>query len=130
MAAIGECCAGLDVPQATVVAGLNSGLPTQRSRHEVRTFGTTRPEWGQMRDWLLASGGTRVAMASPGIDWRAVSGERENHVALTVGHAQPIKNGPAARAMGRTARGSAISPATGGSPDALCRRARCVIGAI
>ena len=67
MEAIVECCAGLDVHQATVVACLNNGPPTKRSRKEVRTFGTTRHELGKMRDWLLASGCTLVAMESTGI---------------------------------------------------------------
>jgi transposase len=94
MEAIVECCAGLDVHQATVVACLNSGPPTRRSRKEVRTFGTTRHELGKMRDWLLASGCTLVAMESTGIYWRPVYAELENHFELTVGNAQHIKNVP------------------------------------
>jgi transposase len=94
MEAIVECCAGLDVHQATVVACLNSGSPTRRSRKEVRTFGTTRHELGKMRDWLLASGCTLVAMESTGIYWRPVYAELENHFELTVGNAQHIKNVP------------------------------------
>jgi transposase len=46
MDAIVECCAGLDVHQATVVACLNSGPPGKRSRKEVRTFGHHPPRIG------------------------------------------------------------------------------------
>jgi transposase len=94
MEAIVECCAGLDVHQATVVACLNNGPPTKRSRKEVRTFGTTRHELGKMRDWLLVSGCTLVAMESTGIYWRPVYAELETHFELTVGSAQHIKNVP------------------------------------
>jgi transposase len=73
MEAIVECCAGLDVHQAKVVACLNSGPPGRRS------FGTTRHELGKMRDWLLASGCTLVAMESTGIYWRPVYAELEGH---------------------------------------------------
>jgi transposase len=72
MEAIVECCAGLDVHQATVVACLNSGPPGKRSRKEVRTFGTTRPELEELGAWLAASGCTLVAMESTGIYWRPV----------------------------------------------------------
>ncbi|MGD0105994.1 MAG: IS110 family transposase [Rhodopila sp.] len=94
MEAIVECCADLDVHQATVVACLNSGPPTRRSRREVRTFGTTRHELGKLRDWLLASGCTLVAMESTGIYWRPVHAELEDHFELIVGNAQHIKNVP------------------------------------
>jgi transposase len=94
MDAIVECCAGLDVHQATVVACLNSGPPAKRSRKEIRTFGTTRDELGKMRDWLLASGCTLVAMESTGIYWRPIHAELEGHFELTVGNAQHIKNVP------------------------------------
>jgi transposase len=94
MDAIVECCAGLDVHQATVVACLNSGPATKRSRKEIRTFGTTRDELGKMRDWLLTSGCTLVAMESTGIYWRPVHAELEGHFEQTVGNAQHIKNVP------------------------------------
>jgi transposase len=64
MEAIVECCAGLDVHQASVVACVNSGPSNKRSRKEVRTFGTTRAAPEEMRDWLATSGGTLVAMES------------------------------------------------------------------
>ena len=41
MEAIVECCAGLDVHQATVVACLNIGPAGKRTTKEIRTYGTT-----------------------------------------------------------------------------------------
>jgi transposase len=95
MEAIVECCAGLDVHQATVVACLNKGPGNKRSRKDdIRTFSTTRRGLGEMRDWLVASGCTLVAMESTGIYWRPVYAELEGHFELIVGNAQHIKNVP------------------------------------
>jgi len=47
-----------------------------------------------MRDWLVASGCTLVAMESTGIYWRPVYAELEGHFELIVGNAQHIKNVP------------------------------------
>jgi transposase len=47
-----------------------------------------------MRDWLLVSGCTVVAMESTGIYWRAVHAELEDYFELIVGNAQHIKNVP------------------------------------
>ena len=66
MEAIVECCAGLDVHQATVVACLNRGPAGKRSSKEIRTYGTTCQELREMRDWLKESGCSLVAMESTG----------------------------------------------------------------
>lgn len=94
MDAIVECCAGLDVHQATVVACVNSGPSNKRSRKEVRTFGTTRAALEEMQDWLTACGCTLVAMESTGIYWHPVYAALEGHFELIVGNAQHIKNVP------------------------------------
>src|SRR5664279_2056305 len=95
MEAIIECCAGLDVHQATVVVCVNKGGPAnQRSGKQVRTFSTTRHGLGEMRDWLSGCGCTLVAMESTGIYWRPVYAELEGHFELIVGNAQHIKNVP------------------------------------
>jgi hypothetical protein len=67
MEVIVDCCAGLDVHQASVVACLNCG-----GRKEVRTFATTRTALAGLRAWLRAAGCTVAAMESTGIYWRAV----------------------------------------------------------
>jgi transposase len=94
MEAIVECCAGLDVHQASVVACLNKGRAGQRSRKEVRSFGTTRAELIELRDWLVAAGCTLVAMESTGVYWKPVYSVLEGHFELVVGNAQHIKNVP------------------------------------
>lgn len=94
MEAIVECCAGLDVHQATVVACLNNGPTGKRSGKEIRTYGTTAQELREMRDWLKTSGCTLVAMESTGVYWKPVYAELEGHFEQVVGNAQHIKNVP------------------------------------
>jgi transposase len=94
MEAIVECCAGLDVHQATVVACLNNGPAGKRSTKEICTYGTTGLELREMRDWLTATGCTLVAMESTGVYWKPVHAELEGHFEIIVGNAHHIKNVP------------------------------------
>jgi len=94
MEALIECCAGLDVHQATVVACLNRGPPGKRSGKEVRTYGTMRGDLETMRDWLKGCGCTLVAMESTGVYWKPVHAVLEGAFEVIVGNAQHIKNVP------------------------------------
>jgi transposase len=94
MEAIVECCAGLDVHQATVVACLNNGPAGKRSAKETRTYGTTGLELREMRDWLKSAGCTLVAMESTGVYWKPIHAELEGHFEIIVGNAHHIKNVP------------------------------------
>jgi transposase len=94
MEAIVECCAGLDVHQATVVACLNTGAAGAKPSKETRTFGTTLAELKALRDWLTASGCRLVAMESTGVYWKPVYAVLEGHFELVVGNARHIKNVP------------------------------------
>src|SRR6185312_14252972 len=94
MEVVVECCAGLDVHQATVVACLNVGNLGTKPSKEIRTFGTTLPELIELRDWLTANGCTLVAMESTGVYWMPVYAVLEGHFELVVGNAQHIKNVP------------------------------------
>jgi len=61
-----ERCAGLDVHQATVAAGVR--LPGRGGERTpgIQTFGTTTPDLLTLRDWLAAHLVTHVAMESTG----------------------------------------------------------------
>jgi hypothetical protein len=65
-------CAGLDVHQKTVVAGLLTPGPRPRGQAPttVRTFGTMTADLLARAEWLQAAGGTHVAMESPGVYWK------------------------------------------------------------
>lgn len=94
MDAIVECCCGLDVHQATVVACLLKGSADARPKKTVRTFRTVTRELLELRDWLQAEGCTHIGMESTGVYWRPVYAVLEDSFALVVGNARHIKNVP------------------------------------
>lgn len=94
MEAITECCCGLDVHQATVVAGLLTGRADERPRKQVRTFRTVTQDLVALRAWLQQEGCTHVAMESTGVYWQPVYAILEGAFELVVGNARHIKNVP------------------------------------
>ena len=94
MDAITECCCGLDVHQATVVACVLTGRADERPRKQVRTFRTVTQDLLALRDWLQQEGCTHVAMESTGVYWKPVYAILEGACELIVGNARHIKNVP------------------------------------
>lgn len=64
-----ECCAGIDVHQATMVATVRKSGAGERVV-ETQTFGTMTADLLGLRDWLQAHGVTQVAIESTGVYWR------------------------------------------------------------
>ncbi len=91
MEPIVECCAGLDVHQASVVACVMSGPAGRKPSKEVRTFGTMHHDLRQLRDWLAERGCTLVAMESTGVYWKPVHAMLEDRFDIIVGNAHRIK---------------------------------------
>jgi transposase len=94
MEVIVDCCAGLDVHQATVVACVNRSGRGGRSHKEIRSFGTMPDDLTALRDWLLEAGVTQVAMESTGVYWKPVYAALEDHFEVIVANAQHVKNVP------------------------------------
>ncbi len=94
MEAIVERCCGLDVHQATVVACLVVGMPHEKPRKEIRTFGTTTRELQALRAWLTAAGCTTVGMESTGVYWKPVYTVLEGSFDIILGNAHHMKNVP------------------------------------
>ena len=94
MEPIVECCCGLDVHQATVVACLLVGGAHKKPMKEVRTFGTKTRELMELRDWLHDNGCTHVGMEATGVYWKPVYAVLEDDFLLVVGNAHHIKNVP------------------------------------
>ncbi len=86
-------CCGLDVHQRFVVACLSIIEAGQR-RREIRTFGCTTGELLALRNWLLKSGCTHVAMESTGVYWRPVYQRLLGFFELVVANAQHLKAVP------------------------------------
>ena len=95
MEVIVDCCAGLDVHQATVVACVNRSGRGGRSHKEIRTFGTMPDDLAALRDWLLEAGVTQVAMESTGVYWKPVYAALEDRFEVIVANAQHVKPGDA-----------------------------------
>jgi transposase len=92
-----ECCAGLDVHQATVVAcALTSGTSVGRPVKATRTFGTTREELVSLVDWLKAQDITHAGMEATGVYWMPVFAALEASDAIKpiVVNACHVKNVP------------------------------------
>jgi hypothetical protein len=62
--------------------------------HEVRTFGTSTRELGEMADWLSAAGCTHVAMESTGVYWKPVWHVLEGRFELVLANAMYVRNIP------------------------------------
>jgi transposase len=89
-----ECCAGLDVHQASVVACVITGPPGQRPKKQLRTFGTMRGDLVALADWLASCGCTTVAMEATGVYWRPVHAALEDRFDVIVGNPHRIKTVP------------------------------------
>jgi transposase len=85
-------CAGLDVHKDTVVACVR--CVSRPQRREVRTFGTTTSELGQLAEWLESHGCTHVAMEATGVYWKPVWHMLEGRFELVLANAQHIRNVP------------------------------------
>ena len=87
-------CAGLDVHQKTVVACVRRRDASGKTRSQTRTHGTTMGALLQLRDWLLRSGVTHVAMESTGVYWKPVWNVLEGAFEILLVNAQHIKQVP------------------------------------
>jgi transposase len=85
-------CAGLDVHKDTVVACVR--CVSQPQRREIRTFGTTTSELGDLAEWLASHGCTQVAMEATGVYWKPVWHVLEGRFELVLANAQHIRNVP------------------------------------
>jgi len=80
MDVIVDRCAGLDVHKRTVVACVRTPGTGRRKRDvEVRTFETFSDDLVRLREWLIASHVTEVAMEATGVFWKPVWDALEGH---------------------------------------------------
>jgi transposase len=94
MEVVVECCAGLDVHQASVVACVIIGQAGWKARKELKTFGTTRQDLARLRQWLIDLDCALVAMESTGVYWKPVHAILEDDFDVIVANARHIKNVP------------------------------------
>lgn len=94
MDAIRECCAGLDVHQANVVACVLKGPLEEKPQVFIREFSTVLSGLLELSDWLAELGCTEVAMESTGVYWKPVFNVLEATCTITLANAAHIKNLP------------------------------------
>ncbi|WP_234969618.1 IS110 family RNA-guided transposase [Alicyclobacillus vulcanalis] len=104
MDAIRECCAGLDVHQAHVVACVLKGPLDEKPQMLIREFSTVLSGLLQLSDWLAELGCTEVAMESTGSYWKPVFNVLESTCQITLANAAHIKNLPGRKTDKRDAQ--------------------------
>lgn len=94
MDAIRECCAGLDVHQANVVACVLKGSLEEKPQMFMQEFSTVLSGLLELSDWLAKLGCTEIAMESTGVYWKPVFNVLESTCNVTLANAAHIKNLP------------------------------------
>jgi transposase len=87
-------CCGLDVHKRQVQACLLVTTPAGTVAHEQRSFGTMSEDLLALREWLLATGCTCVAMESTGSFWKPIVNLLEGDLEVQVVNAAHIKQVP------------------------------------
>jgi hypothetical protein len=98
----------VDVPKARVVAGVIAPRAGGAPCTEVRTFGPLTEDLLQRVDWLVAAGGTAVALERSGSYWKLLYNLLEGMLErVLVVHAAHRKQGPARKTDVKDAQGIA-----------------------
>jgi transposase len=93
IAAVIECCAGIDVGKKFVVACVLKGPANGDAQAELRKFGTNNSALNQLRDWLVSCGCTHTVMESTGEYWRPVFNvlEEAERLQIVLANSQQVK---------------------------------------
>lgn len=94
MEAIIERCCGLDVHRDSITACVLIGEADAKPEKQLRQFGTMRGDLVKLREWMVSSGCTHVAMESTGVYWMSVYKVLEGHCEQVVGNAQHLGKVP------------------------------------
>lgn len=86
MEVIHECCCGLDVHAATVVACV-----IRKGRKQIRTYGTMTEQLLELRGWLEREGCTHAAIEATGVYWKPVFNVLEDAVEVMLVNARHVK---------------------------------------
>jgi transposase len=87
-------CAGIDVGQALLVVCVRVVNGKGELVQEIRSFGATTPDLLELRDWLVASAVTHVAMESTGVYWKAPYYLLEDEFEVLLVNAAHLKHVP------------------------------------
>jgi len=82
--AVIERCAGIDIGKREVAVAIITGPADQDGEVQTRVFGTTVPALEKLREWLVQTGCTSVAMQSTGSYWIPVKNILESAVRIVL----------------------------------------------
>lgn len=82
--AVRERCAGIDIGKREVAVAIITGPADEEGVVETRLFGTTVPALEKLREWLVQTGCTSVAMESTGSYWIPVKNILEGSVRIVL----------------------------------------------
>lgn len=93
IAAVIECCAGIDVGKKFVVACVLKGPANGDAQAQSRKFGATNAVLNELREWLVSCGCTHVVMESTGEYWRPVFNvlEEAESLHIVLANSQQVK---------------------------------------
>jgi transposase len=93
IAAVIECCAGIDVDKKFVVAYVLKGPANGDAQAQSRKFGATNAVLNELREWLVSCGCTHVVMESTGEYWRPVFNvlEEAGSLHIVLANSQQVK---------------------------------------
>ena len=93
IAAVLECCAGIDVGKKLIVVCVLKGPANGEAQAQIRKFGATNAVLQQMREWLVESGCTQVVMESTGEYWRPIFNvlEEAESLRIVLANSQQVK---------------------------------------
>ena len=92
IAAILECCAGIDVSKDTVDVCVLFGPAEEEPSQQVRQFRTFNADLERLRQWLQALGCTHAVLESTGCYWKPVFNILEGTVEVILANPTEVKN--------------------------------------
>ena len=102
MEVVHQCCAGLDVHKAEIVACVRQ-VRGATVTHTVERFATTTSGLVALTAWLQARGATHAVLEATGVYWKPVWHVLEGTVDLLLAHPASVKAIPrAAKAISTT----------------------------
>jgi transposase len=87
-------CAGGDVHKKFIVVCRRWIDEHDQVQHETRRFSTMTQDLERLRDWLVQTGCTDIALESTGVYWQPVYNVLEGHVRVWLVNAQHVKQVP------------------------------------
>ena len=93
MEIVHQCCAGLDVHKAEIVACVRR-VTGAAVTHTVERFPTTTPGLVALNAWLQAQGATHAVLEATGVYWKPVWHVLEGTVDLLLAHPASVKAMP------------------------------------